>query len=151
MCGSPPPALNSLSVSGSGLLAASQITGAGGVQEVGADPSLRVEIDHPEPVLCAFCGPPGAAIGQPGHDVAFDFIKSLLQLVEVAGIDKEVIFASLESEVADFEDAIQDASARLNNIEIIITRNISDFEKSNLRIMLPSEFIDYINKKGSAK
>ncbi len=86
-----------------------------------------------------------------GHDVAFDFIKSLLQLVEVAGIDKEVIFASLESEVADFEDAIQDASARLNNIEIIITRNISDFEKSNLRIMLPSEFIDYINKKGSAK
>ncbi len=49
-----------------------------------------------------------------GHQTAITFIKNLIQVVDIIGIDKETISRALSSEMKDFEDAIQSSAAELN-------------------------------------
>jgi len=76
-----------------------------------------------------------------GHQLTISFLKNLFDFIDIAGVSKEVIISALNSELTDFEDAVQTESARQNNINVIITRNITDFKKSKLEIYTPSEFI----------
>lgn len=46
----------------------------------------------------------------------------------------------------DFEDAVQYAVAKSNNVDVIITNNKKDFEKNAISIMTPEEFLDYLEK-----
>lgn len=74
-------------------------------------------------------------------DTALAFLKDLLQFVNVASVDKDVVLKSLESEMADFEDAIQAFSAKDEGITTIITRNEIDFKQSGLSIFNPESFL----------
>jgi predicted nucleic acid-binding protein len=76
-----------------------------------------------------------------GHSEALNFIINLVQVVDVVGIDKEVILNAIASDLKDFEDAVQASAAKLNDIEIIITRNKSDFKNITLAILTPAEFL----------
>ncbi|MDD3723708.1 MAG: PIN domain-containing protein [Lutibacter sp.] len=76
-----------------------------------------------------------------GHTESINFIKGLLEVVEVIGIDKDVIIKAFASEMQDFEDAIQTCAAELNEIELIITRNKKDFTNTSLKILTPREFL----------
>jgi hypothetical protein len=42
----------------------------------------------------------------------------------------------------DFEDAMQASASKLNGIEVIITRNKSDFVNAQIKIASPREFLD---------
>lgn len=76
-----------------------------------------------------------------GHYEALNFIINLIQVVDVVGIDKEVILSAIASDIKDFEDAIQVSAAKFNEINIVITRNKSDFLESTLEIFTPVEFL----------
>lgn len=76
-----------------------------------------------------------------GHATARDFITDLLQFMQVAGVDKAVIERALHSGIADFEDAIQESAAQRETIQVIITRNESDFENSTLKVYNPASFL----------
>lgn len=76
-----------------------------------------------------------------GHQLTISFLTNLFDFIDIAGVSKEVIISALNSEITDFEDAVQTESARQNSINIIITRNIADFKKSKLEIFTPSDFI----------
>ncbi len=76
-----------------------------------------------------------------GHKQAMNFIVNLIDVVNVIGVDKEVILDAIMFEMKDFEDAIQISAAKFNEIITIITRNKSDFKDSNLEILTPSEFL----------
>jgi len=76
-----------------------------------------------------------------GHQLTISFLKNLFDFIDIADVSKEVIISALNSELTDFEDAVQTECARQNDINIIITRNIADFKKSKLEIFTPSEFI----------
>jgi len=82
-----------------------------------------------------------------GHQITLDFISSLIEIVDVVGIDRQVIIESLKSQLIDFEDAIQSVSSRLNNIDYIITRNQKDFTKSETKALIPKEFLEILKKK----
>ncbi len=70
-------------------------------------------------------------------------LKKLLIIVDVLTIDKRMVIAALNSDFKDFEDAIQNYSAEINDkVEIIITRNTKDYRKSKLAIMNPQEFLN---------
>ena len=57
-------------------------------------------------------------------------------------IDKKVIIKALTSDFKDFEDALQNYSAELNDeVDIIITRNIKDYKNSHLSVMVPDNYI----------
>ena len=78
---------------------------------------------------------------QKGKSQARTFILDLIEILETIGIDKDIVITALESDLPDFEDAIQVFSAKANLIDLIITRNTKDFTRSEIRSMEPEEFI----------
>jgi predicted nucleic acid-binding protein len=77
-----------------------------------------------------------------GNEVAIQFILNLLEVVEILGIDKNVIVSAINIGMDDFEDAVQASAAAYNEIGTIITRNKPDFTKSGLEVFTPAEFIE---------
>jgi predicted nucleic acid-binding protein len=76
------------------------------------------------------------------HDVVIAKLKQLLSIIEIAEISKEVIIDALNSKFKDFEDAIQNYAAENNNsIDIILTRNIKDYQKSKLAVFSPEMYL----------
>jgi predicted nucleic acid-binding protein len=76
-----------------------------------------------------------------GHNETLNFIINLIKVVDVIGVDKEVILNAIAFEMKDFEDAVQASAAKLNDIDVIITRNKSDFKDTSLLILTPAEFL----------
>ncbi|WP_029035054.1 type II toxin-antitoxin system VapC family toxin [Salinimicrobium terrae] len=76
------------------------------------------------------------------HDIVIERIKQLLTIVDVLQIDKEVVLDSLNSDFKDFEDALQNYSAVKNGkVNIILTRNIKDYKKSEIAVMTPETYL----------
>jgi predicted nucleic acid-binding protein len=69
-------------------------------------------------------------------------LRKLRLIVQVLSMDEKVVDLSLNDEnFRDFEDALQYYTALKNGIEIIITRNLRDFQKSALPVMTAGQFI----------
>jgi hypothetical protein len=80
------------------------------------------------------------------HENEIVHLKKIMQILEVLTTDKKTISDALESNFNDFEDALQNFSAQNSNqIVIIITRNISDYNKSKLVIITPENFLKTIS------
>lgn len=80
-----------------------------------------------------------------GHKKIIESLKMLLEIVEVAIINKGTISDALNSTFKDFEDALQNFSAQNEKeIKIIVTRNIKDYTKSNLSVMTPETYLKTI-------
>ena len=76
-----------------------------------------------------------------GHQLTIDFQKNFFVFVDIAGVGRETVLSALQSEMTDFEDAVQVETAKQNDISIIITRNKADFKKSDIEVFTPDEFI----------
>lgn len=77
---------------------------------------------------------------------ALFFIKEIISFIEVSNIDKTVILSAINSNFSDFEDAVHNFSAINSNIEIIVTRNPSDFKDSTIKIYTPKQFLKYFEQ-----
>lgn len=76
------------------------------------------------------------------HQSIIEKIKQLLSIIQITEIDKEIVFDALNSNFKDFEDALQNFSAVQNGkINIILTRNIKDFKKSDLAVLTPETYL----------
>jgi predicted nucleic acid-binding protein len=82
---------------------------------------------------------------EPG--AAKTLLKKLLRHLEVIGVDSETIEAAIESEMLDFEDAVQAAAAKDFGIDIIVTRDKAGFLDSGLQIYSPEEFLTLLNRR----
>lgn len=76
-----------------------------------------------------------------GDADSINFIKGLIEVVDIVGVDKNVIINALASGLKDFEDGIQASASELNGVEVIITRNKDDFANARLKIATPKEFL----------
>lgn len=76
-----------------------------------------------------------------GRVIALSMITDLLQFAEIAGVDKAVILQALHSRLSDFEDAVQESAALQQTIDMLITRNATDFRNSVLEIHTPESFL----------
>jgi predicted nucleic acid-binding protein len=76
-----------------------------------------------------------------GREVGLRFIRRLLECVDACSIDERILIAALGSDFIDFEDAVQNAAAIEANVEIIVTRNKTDYAGSALTVLLPDEFV----------
>jgi len=81
-----------------------------------------------------------------GHYSTILFLKNLFDFIDISGVDKATILNALSSEFTDFEDAVQSFSATQNGIKIIVTRNVSDFKKSKMKVFTPTAFIQQYEK-----
>ncbi len=76
------------------------------------------------------------------HEKVIEKIKLLLTIIQVLQMDKLVIEKALNSEFKDFEDALQYFSAvNYGEIDIIITRNVKDYKKSEIGVFSPEDFV----------
>lgn len=80
------------------------------------------------------------------HEKVIEKIKQLLTIIHVLQMDRLVVEKALNSEFKDFEDALQNFAA-LNHgeIEVIITRNVKDYKKSEIGALTPEIFVKLIN------
>src|SRR5688572_23134647 len=67
-----------------------------------------------------------------GDSKAREFIGSLLKYLTAIPIDHADILNALKSDFSDFEDGVQNFAALSNQCECIVTRNIDDYQKSEL-------------------
>lgn len=78
---------------------------------------------------------------QVGSETAKELLSRLLQHLQIANVTDEVIRAALQSPITDFEDAVTSEAGNAAGVEIIVTRNTSDFVASTIPAVLPEEFL----------
>ena len=71
-------------------------------------------------------------------------IRMFKVLVNVLPLNDRITELALSSDFGDFEDAIQYFSAFESKLDIIVTRNQSDYKNSSLPVMPPREYIESI-------
>ena len=69
------------------------------------------------------------------------FIRELLEFVEVPATGTEAVMQAIGFPMNDLEDALQAAAALTFGASYIVTRNISDYRRSPVPAMSPTEFI----------
>lgn len=80
------------------------------------------------------------------HVKVIESLKKLMDIVDVAVINRKTIIDALNSEFKDFEDALQNFSAQNGKeIKIILTRNTKDYKASDLSVMTPENFLKTIS------
>jgi predicted nucleic acid-binding protein len=76
------------------------------------------------------------------HNKVISKIDSLSKMVGILKVEEQTIKNALASGFPDFEDSIQYFSAvDSKKIDVIITRNIRDFKKSEIPVMTPGDFL----------
>ena len=76
------------------------------------------------------------------HKRAIQVIEELIDMVQVVGTTKSAIIQALKNGFNDFEDSIQYSTAlTIDGIEAIITRNVKDYEKSEIAVFTPENYL----------
>lgn len=73
--------------------------------------------------------------------VARQTLRKLLELFEIAPVNRVVLEEALKSRLTDFEDAVLDQAGRLAGAELIVTRNQKDFRNASLKVLGPDELL----------
>ncbi|MBN2875801.1 MAG: PIN domain-containing protein [Spirochaetales bacterium] len=74
-------------------------------------------------------------------DKAKIFINTIIKYLSIIPVDHDNIVKALASQFIDFEDGVQNYCAASNQCDIIVTRNIDDYKMSELKVLLPQEFV----------
>lgn len=76
------------------------------------------------------------------HNKVIEKLMQLLSITDVLSMDKEVVKNALNSGFNDFEDALQNyAALKSGEINVILTRNIKDYNKSTIGVLTPETYI----------
>jgi predicted nucleic acid-binding protein len=68
-------------------------------------------------------------------------LQKLRTIVTILAVDESVIVRAMSSSFGDFEDAVQYYSAVQGGMDCIVTRNLADYKKSEIKVFSPSEFL----------
>lgn len=76
------------------------------------------------------------------HDKVIENLKQLLMITDVLLMDREVVSSALNSGFKDFDDSLQNFAAMKNGaIDVILTRNLKDYSKSEIGVLTPESYI----------
>ena len=76
-----------------------------------------------------------------GVAAAHQVVAELLAVVRVAPVDAAILEAASASTLADFEDAVQVASALALGLDAIVTRNLDDYAGAALPAYPPADLL----------
>ncbi len=69
-------------------------------------------------------------------------LSDIMQYVPALSMDNNIVNVALQSDFADFEDALQHEAALISGkVEVILTRNGKDYKKAKLPVMTPGVFL----------
>ena len=71
-----------------------------------------------------------------------EILLNLCKIFDVEGIDKAKLISGLENEnFSDFEDCLQMECAKSYKADYIVTRNVSDYETSEVKAIMPKDYV----------
>ncbi len=70
----------------------------------------------------------------------------MLSGFRIAALDRVAIEAAYESDLPDFEDALQFAAAEESKVDAIVTRNKKHFRQPDIPVWNPEEAVEAIRK-----
>lgn len=71
-----------------------------------------------------------------------EILSGLCTIFDIEGIDKNKLLLGLRNEdFSDFEDCLQMECAKAYGAEYIITRNIADYKMSEVKAILPEDYL----------
>ena len=76
-----------------------------------------------------------------GKETADGFVDWVLSRFEVVPQEKVQFLQARSLPMSDFEDAVVASAAEAVECDLIITRNVTDFEDSPVQAMTPEEFL----------
>jgi predicted nucleic acid-binding protein len=76
-----------------------------------------------------------------GRTPARKTLSQLMDIFDIAAVNRAVLAQAQSSKIKDFEDAVLCCAAQEAGADAIITRNEKDFQQAPLRIMTPTEVI----------
>jgi predicted nucleic acid-binding protein len=76
-----------------------------------------------------------------GGQVARQAVELLLSSLAVCPISHGVLDEAYKLPFADYEDAVQHASATANGLDTIVTRDINDYQNATLPVFSPMDFL----------
>ena len=85
---------------------------------------------------------------QIGAAAARQGVADILIALQVCPVDGEVLLAALGLPLADFEDAVQHASASAAGMEAIVTRDPDGFAGATLPVLSPAHFLALLPAAG---
>lgn len=71
-------------------------------------------------------------------------IRKLKTIAETSDLTDEILEKGLSSKFKDFEDSLQYYCAVKKKCEILITRNGNDFKASDILVLSPDEYLNYL-------
>lgn len=76
------------------------------------------------------------------EDKRREWTSDICSFLEVTGANHEEVLKAINMKnFSDFEDCLQDRCAKEVNAEYIITRNVEDFNNSEIPAILPEDFL----------
>lgn len=82
-----------------------------------------------------------------GVEKAKKSLRKLRIIVDVISVNAKEVDLALNSELSDFEDALQYFTALDSKIEFLITRNVRDYKNPKLIVQTPQQFIEGLGNK----
>ncbi len=83
-------------------------------------------------------------------DVARDALLALREVFAPAGCDATVINRAIDSELGDFEDAVQYFTAIRAEVDCLLTRDPDDFpRRPAIPVLSPREFLAHLDERYS--
>lgn len=74
-------------------------------------------------------------------------LNDLLLVMRVCSTTRAVLSDALVLPFADYEDAVQHASATANNLDAIVTRNVDDYKNATLPVFSPINFLKQLRSR----
>ncbi|MEM9391532.1 MAG: PIN domain-containing protein [Bacteroidota bacterium] len=79
------------------------------------------------------------------HEKVIEKLNQLMNFIGVLDMGRGTIIQALGSDFRDFEDALQHYSAVQSDfIDVILTRNVKDFKKSEIGVLTPQSFLKIV-------
>lgn len=74
-------------------------------------------------------------------DLARDAVKKLFEIYDVADTSAVDCRRAADADISDFEDAVMIETAKRIGADCIVTRNVNDYKKSDVKVYTPEQFI----------
>lgn len=82
-----------------------------------------------------------------GHTKSKDAVDGLLQLFDIAPVNRLVLESALDLNFSDFEDAVIHEAAAHAGVQMITSRDHSGFKKAKLPVYSPKELLNILEKE----
>ena len=81
------------------------------------------------------------------YQVAIEAVSEILLSFSVSIVDYQILNDAVNIDFRDYEDAVQHTCAIASGLDIIVTRNISDYTHATLSVLTPPDLLRQLSIK----